>query len=208
MGGPLCRTRRLVSLTREGFAGAETVPLPAGQSQFSHWQERGRARERWGSCDTQGRSPCSQRAPLGSVHRPRQRRSCRHSERGLQPPDPTHRMGAGTALTRSPASAGTGTESNDWGRSRRMGRSQNWVESGLGAWPENWAQAENWTLRHTGTCVSCQGVFPAAGQPGSAPAGEARALRIQPRAEQARAQLRHRRSPAGSEREASAQAEL
>lgn len=57
----------------------------------------------------------------------------------------------------------------EWGGARKLG-----------------AEAENWAPCHAGTGVSCQGVFLAGGQPGSAPAGEARALCVQPRPEQVR----------------------
>lgn len=79
----------------------------------------------------------------------------------------------------------------EWGGARKLG-------------PE----AENWAPCHAGTGVSCQGVFLAGGSPALPQRARPEPFVSSLARSRFGAQLRHHCSPAGSEREAGAGAEL
>lgn len=79
----------------------------------------------------------------------------------------------------------------EWGGARKLG-----------------AEAENWAPCHAGTGVSCQGVFLAGGSPALPQRARPEPFVSSLARSRFGAQLRHHCSPAGSEREAGAGAEL
>lgn len=79
----------------------------------------------------------------------------------------------------------------EWGGARKLG-----------------AEAENWAPCHAGTGVSCQGVFLAGGSPALPQRARPEPFVSSLARSRFSAQLRHHCSPAGSEREAGAGAEL
>lgn len=79
----------------------------------------------------------------------------------------------------------------EWGGARKLG-----------------AEAENWAPCHAGTGVSCQGVFLAGGSPALPQRARPEPFVSSLARSRFGAQLRHHCSPAGSEREAGARAEL
>lgn len=79
----------------------------------------------------------------------------------------------------------------EWGGARKLG-----------------AEAENWAPCHAGTGVSCQGVFLAGGSPALPQRARPEPFVSSFARSRFGAQLRHHCSPAGSEREAGAGAEL
>lgn len=92
----------------------------------------------------------------------------------------------------------------EWGGVRELG-----VEPENGAEPENLgAEAENWAPCHAGTGVSCQGVFLAGGSPALPQRARPEPFVSSLARSRFGAQLRHHCSPAGSEREAGAGAQL
>lgn len=79
----------------------------------------------------------------------------------------------------------------EWGGARKLG-----------------AEAENWAPCHAGTGVSCQGVFLAGGSPALPQRARPEPFVSSLARSRFGAQLRHHCSPAGSEREAGAGAQL